>query len=505
MSKAKKQTQALQLEVTTDEEWDEILTLPGLTLVEIYSEWSGSCPAMIPTLRKIKMSLAGDLLNLIIACNNNINALKRFRGKSEPTWMFIQNGKLINLVFGSNCPQLKRIIVKEMKRYEENEEPLLELAIEQRTPDEEVRYLEQETQRRLLIYQKQFKEEEVIRRKYEQFLLQMMIELSEETALIIFPWVFYDQDGNPIDKEKSPAYLQLIYSVLPDRFDIAEQTRIQLNENMVEKIFLESGIVVTDDLIEVLTEGQCMALRLKGRIPPKDWPVPYPYACIDDPKKCPTREINDVENFLKFILNTPAKTKDDGIDNGSYMQRQRLVLGLNEDAEDGEEAMEYPAVWFPINARNKVHMLKTLFGVYMERAHHYEEPPEPTPLCVFKFDITKLEMIEENYRSFGEAIKKFGIFEFDDPRSKRLVSDPADFKKKRSYQSGNEVIVVVLKRIGENAFLAFAGNSPIFVEEDGKEAANIVKEWFPAGAVDFDPHPMAESEEEEEEEYFDDY
>lgn len=56
---------------------------------------------------------------------------------------------------------------------------------------------------------------------------------------------------------------------------------------------------------------------------------------------------------------------------------------------------------------------------------------EPLPLCAFKFNATKLAILQEAYETFGSVIEKFGVFEFDDPGvARRIASNPQDFQDK---------------------------------------------------------------------------
>lgn len=143
---AKKKAVALQQEVNSDEEWNEFLQRPGLLVVDVYSEWSGPCSAMITILRKVKME-KGDLVWYALARNDLITPLARFKGKSEPVWMFIQDGMSVNIVFGANAPQLRRVLRDEVKRFESQEPPKWLMDIDKRGPEEEARWLEYEAVR----------------------------------------------------------------------------------------------------------------------------------------------------------------------------------------------------------------------------------------------------------------------------------------------------------------------------------------------------------------------
>lgn len=82
------------------------------------------------------------------------------------------------------------------------------------------------------------------------------------------------------------------------------------------------------------------------------------------------------------------------------------------------------------------------------------------------------------------------------------------------YKTGAEVFVVIIRRINEDAFLAFAGIEPFFVTEVDEESQGMITEYFPEGAEDVIPlapdeqeafYEEEEEEEEEEENYEDVY
>lgn len=99
-----------------------------------------------------------------------------------------------------------------------------------------------------------------------------------------------------------------------------------------------------------LMDGRTIAMRLKGRRPHPDWPVPYPFECPKGTKRCPTRAINDVEDYLIHLLtSTTPLIHPNAVPsslNESYMQR--YVYVHEPDPEDEEDFPRTdPAVWVP--------------------------------------------------------------------------------------------------------------------------------------------------------------
>jgi len=102
-----------------------------------------------------------------------------------------------------------------------------------------------------------------------------------------------------------------------------------------------------------LTDGKCMAMRLKGKPPHPDWPVRYPYECLERDSVCPTRAINDVENYLISIITkgpptfleteVPTIRKTDDI---PYVQRHVYVHEPDPEIE-GDVHRVHPAAWVP--------------------------------------------------------------------------------------------------------------------------------------------------------------
>ncbi|XP_056285631.1 thioredoxin domain-containing protein 6 isoform X3 [Pseudoliparis swirei] len=112
----KKKEASLQNSVINQEQWEEMLATKGLTVVDVYQQWCGPCRAVVSLLRKIKNELADDLLHFATAEADTIDALDRYRGKCEPTFLFYGGGELVAVLRGANAPQLQRMIVEELAK-----------------------------------------------------------------------------------------------------------------------------------------------------------------------------------------------------------------------------------------------------------------------------------------------------------------------------------------------------------------------------------------------------
>ena len=67
----------------------------GLTIVDVYSEWSGPCSAMTNFLKKIKLEVNDDLLSYAMAKSDTIPQLEIFRGQCKPIWLFMATGIIV--------------------------------------------------------------------------------------------------------------------------------------------------------------------------------------------------------------------------------------------------------------------------------------------------------------------------------------------------------------------------------------------------------------------------
>ncbi|KAJ8350027.1 hypothetical protein SKAU_G00251570 [Synaphobranchus kaupii] len=129
----KKKEVSLQMAVTNQEQWDEMLTIKGLTVADVYQQWCGPCRAVVSLFRKIKNELGDDLLHFSTAEVDSIDALEKYRGKCEPTFLFYGGGELVAFLRGANAPVLQKMVVEELTK----EKKVLEQGAERRVVRDE--------------------------------------------------------------------------------------------------------------------------------------------------------------------------------------------------------------------------------------------------------------------------------------------------------------------------------------------------------------------------------
>ncbi|CAO1444335.1 unnamed protein product [Diamesa hyperborea] len=108
-------TVQLQAEITTDDEFAKFLQKDELLIIDVYQGWAGPCTGLLNTLRKAKLEIAGDKLQLAVCDANLITKLKRFRNKCEPTMIFFSRGKVFDIVYGCDIPKLMTTILNQLE------------------------------------------------------------------------------------------------------------------------------------------------------------------------------------------------------------------------------------------------------------------------------------------------------------------------------------------------------------------------------------------------------
>ncbi|XP_071293460.1 thioredoxin domain-containing protein 6 isoform X3 [Agelaius tricolor] len=78
---AKKKEVVLQINITSQELWEEVLCLKGLIVVDVFQAWCGPCKPVVNLFQKIKNEVGSNLLHFAVAEVDSIDALEKYRGQ----------------------------------------------------------------------------------------------------------------------------------------------------------------------------------------------------------------------------------------------------------------------------------------------------------------------------------------------------------------------------------------------------------------------------------------
>ncbi|KAM5291848.1 thioredoxin domain-containing protein 6 [Ctenodactylus gundi] len=111
----KKKEAGLQVNISTQELWEEMLSSKGLTVVDVYQGWCGPCKPVVSLFQKMRIEVGLDLLHFAVAEADSLDALEKYRGKCEPTFLFYTGGELVAVVRGADAPLLQKTILDQLE------------------------------------------------------------------------------------------------------------------------------------------------------------------------------------------------------------------------------------------------------------------------------------------------------------------------------------------------------------------------------------------------------
>ncbi|XP_023789180.1 thioredoxin domain-containing protein 6 isoform X1 [Cyanistes caeruleus] len=78
---AKKKEVVLQINITSQELWEEMLCLKGLIVVDVFQAWCGPCKPVVNLFQKVRNEVGSNLLHFAVAEADSIDALEKYRGQ----------------------------------------------------------------------------------------------------------------------------------------------------------------------------------------------------------------------------------------------------------------------------------------------------------------------------------------------------------------------------------------------------------------------------------------
>ncbi|CAH2006729.1 unnamed protein product [Acanthoscelides obtectus] len=440
----------LQVEVATDEEWDKLLTRDGLIIVDVYSDWCGSCQGMSPHLKKIKLEVGGDMLHLAIAKSDHITPLERYRGKSEPTWMFISKGKVTNLMFGANSPKLCRLILQELKK-----EEAIQAGEITREEGREVTELFEEEQARYIEIEKKAaakRQKESEKRAKELFerrtaeAKQIIENVQMLGTMIVLP-------------NARQKYAEIVTEVLHDiGLIVVQSQKFQFTESSLEELFyfapeIEFNEATVADMLQPEHES---------------------LICLLKPSRGST--VEDVHPAVLEMVYGPTLNPPGGKDS--------LYERLKHEEEDEEGITELTGIWAPHTDFLYATVLRMFFPKYS--AEYTIPEPEPTPPYIaMVFDQKKTHDVMHVMAQYPNEIMHYGFFTSEVPSKTELVAKSVrKLDKVIDKRTFNEKMVLQVSKKKSECIFALAQLTPIYMSPNAEEGERECQLFFPEGYAD---------------------
>ncbi|CAG9862740.1 unnamed protein product [Phyllotreta striolata] len=468
----------LHVDVSNDDEWDAVLLRDGLLVVDIYSDWCGPCSGMSANLKKIKLEVAGDSMVMVLAKCDKITALERFRLKSEPTWMFISKGKMTNLIFGTNAPEITRIVLSEVAKEQHAADTGLDqrekLEISQLHPIEVGRFEEAMLAKKLAIEKEEARRLKNIYDRKRKECMNILNNLALG-VILVFPCATnkYTDCVNDFVKEASCSIFateraEITMELLDEMFYFYDKEEPAFDEITLEEILTKKSVLVA----------------IKGS------------------------HSADTSNFEALMCHIVYGKNSQGPPGDRYCFYEKTTCEV-EDEETGEVQL-LPGVWIPHSAFIRATMLRLFFHKFTE---NFEIPdPGPTPPhYAMVFDTNKIKDALHCMSKWPKQILHYGFFTNENPAEAELVAKSVqrlelpDYRAKRTYE---EKLVMAVSKKKSELLLDLIELEPVYMSmttEDGEKDREM---FFPDDYADSLPDeelvyiepPEEEMPEEEEEE-----
>uniref|UniRef100_A0A1A9WQ31 DUF4746 domain-containing protein n=1 Tax=Glossina brevipalpis TaxID=37001 RepID=A0A1A9WQ31_9MUSC len=530
---AKKAAPALQLDIQNDDDLEKFLERPGLLVLDIYSEWCGPCLGMVGTLRKYKI-YNPDELHFAIVKAETVTPFHRFARKSEPTWLFVNEGKAVNILFGIHVPSITQMIMQELRQIGNKRRTLYEL--HELLPIEEKRKKVRED----LKAQAEAKEHGERERKRLEYLTYVtdtiMDSLPDMGVTICGPQVnreAFKKMQKPADKLKIQCKDRTTASMTKEHFiqilslfctNIPPEDVI---DQMVDKPLLMCFWKVPDEgnNIALILTKYAKELMLPSIVlneetneeeeaPPILEPTDYKVEVeledweesFDEPDEENVTKLKSIagRSIISEIVEEeePEDEEDEteAIAAESLLEMAGLDLDLNLDLQEPEEEEEEPEkveeapkkrtrkktvrvnpIWVPNNHRTHA----ALIYLYFRSATTSFLPPDPKPEpphIIMAFDTYKKKDLIAHAERNKQDVPLYGFFTSDDPDEAKFIAS-SEAKYVTLPHTPTDKLVFKVNKATSNTMLSLVTYGPSYISPNpavGHEEAN---KFFPEDYV----------------------
>ncbi|KAH8235905.1 hypothetical protein KR032_010607 [Drosophila birchii] len=487
--------QQLQADLASDEEFEKFLQRSGLLVLDIYSEWCGPCLGMVGSLRKIKLELGGDNLQLAICKAGSISYLERFNKKSEPTWMFVTSGKAINIMFGTDVPKLVAMITR-MLQSTMAKESHVSYEITELQPIE----LQQlEVRNRALRVAEEIELAES-RRKRVEYLRSVtdciMGNLPDIGITVFGPQVnrdMFKKLSEPADPLKIQCKDRKVFSILPADFATVNfAAENPLASEVIEQLYDKELLMCFWKVEEVLGSPPAVLRQYaheltKETIKPPD---EFNEEEITVPPMIVPLEVT-VEILEPVEPEGEEEKQEHGDQQLDEMANDEEAKAAESDPSPAEPIMEQPEekprrtktirippIWVPSDQRTHAALIYTYFRAQTATFLPPDPVPEP-PHIVMTFDAYKKKDLGVLLETCREDIPLYGFFTSDNPQTAVFIANSVDKYNAKPYVPTDKIVLKVNK-VRSPTIPTLMAYGPSYVSTNSVVGHKEAAQFFPA-------------------------
>jgi len=88
-------------QIATNQTFDQLITAPGLVVVDFWATWCGPCRMLSPILDEVEEELAGKMTVVKVNVDDADEIAMRYRIMNIPTLLFFKDGQVVDKSVGA--------------------------------------------------------------------------------------------------------------------------------------------------------------------------------------------------------------------------------------------------------------------------------------------------------------------------------------------------------------------------------------------------------------------
>ncbi|BES94531.1 glycerol ether metabolic process [Nesidiocoris tenuis] len=502
-------TATLQVEINSDEEWDTLLDRKGLIVVDVFTEWCGPCVAMMSNLKKVKLEHGSDNLHLAVGNADQVTPLSRFKGRSEPTWLFVAGGELLRVFFGSNAPALMKLIVSEVQKeikVMEGKAQRAGVPWDELTEEEKKKKAELDAKRQAELDKIRAEEDAAKERVRRRNLERIARQLTNLSVVVFFPHAITEPEDDGSTKRTCQAAYQLMVKYEAAGLQIVDQLDKLIAGDEYNQVFFNSPLTIPEGVVAEMSNRRCLVSLIQeapagiagsespdrqasssasassrassSLHPPQQQPSSTPPSPSPVPPVVAALRLNGIEEKMSTLIYGDSRDPENpSLDSVAYVYGKEI-----------DEGKKFLSCWTPVQYISKTSAMQVLFPHKIAALDVVLEDLPP-PSYVIVFEASRASEVLEVAEPFADDVIHLGFFTTDNPETaEKICHTIHDLEKKGPEVIAEAKMVIALKKSNSDPMLTLASLGPLYVSPDLRTGTKEMEMWFPP-TIEMVPEP----------------